>query len=174
MNLTDLTQFYIPPPDLDYLLPKEQEVTFEDGRLACHMTVSFDMLNAPNFKETYLHHCWRSLYTSMVSELVKRVITTKQLLGFRMLPGVVYENADPHYPFNAMLDFRLSCELWVLPSKEFIIPKIIYADYTDMLTHTTKQRPIEWRCGYCDSPNEMVRRHCSQCGAPRATLLGEN
>jgi len=34
-------------------------------------------------------------------------------------------------------------------------------------------QPLEWRCGYCRTPNDPHDKTCAKCGAPRALLLHE-
>lgn len=31
----------------------------------------------------------------------------------------------------------------------------------------------EYKCIWCNSPNLITNRHCSQCGAPRGFILGQ-
>jgi len=36
-----------------------------------------------------------------------------------------------------------------------------------------EQRPIEWRCDYCQSVNVLGAMECGKCGAPRPLLIQE-
>jgi hypothetical protein len=48
--------------------------------------------------------------------------------------------------------------------KKIVIPEIVYSG----LGHK-----LEWRCRYCNSPNDFSNKHCSRCGAPRGQLIQE-
>jgi uncharacterized OB-fold protein len=59
---------------------------------------------------------------------------------------------------------RLDYEIIVTSTHPIVLPVFKYSEEGKM---------IEWRCGYCSSPNVPEKRHCSQCGAPRALLIQE-
>ena len=111
--------------------------------------------------EEFVQYSWRSMYEMAVRKVTGIIMGRTEHFIVRYIPTVY------HYTSLGMpsIKLRVIYELMVVPTREYILPVFTYSE----VTHA----PVEWRCGYCSSPNETKERHCTQCGAPRALLLQE-
>lgn len=146
--------FYVPDSEIEKFMP-HPEKSLDSDKLGCEIRLSEELLYKPN-AEIYIQHAWKSIYENAVREVTNIIMGRREHFVCRYIPTVLKEFYG--------IRFRVVYEIMVCQTKEFIIPTFKYSEGNEI---------IEWRCGYCSSPNEKKARHCSQCGAPRALLIQE-
>lgn len=111
--------------------------------------------------ESYVQRTWHELYRAISDQVVKMSIGRDAYLVTRMTPKIREAYYGSGFPLT---EFIVQAEMFYATERNFVIP---------IVTYDEQFRAIEWRCGYCNSPNVIEERHCSQCGAPRALLIQE-
>ena len=156
-------QKFLPAPRMDN--PKDTE------RLGSRKFINMDlfyMLKEPN--QSYLmgmiQHFWDDLYTDVFRKLALYIIGKPDYFFTRFVPRMYTERSVNMYEDGVVLE--LITEIFVAPTRNIFIPEFVYEPVASGMS-----RMVEWRCGYCRSPNELRDRHCSQCGSPRAVLIQE-
>lgn len=152
------------PFDLQKYLPVENDINIDDnGRLGITIGVPLNVLK--EYKDEWLQHEWVDMYRKLSYEVARRAIGRNDWLLVRYYPYIVRKD-DPR-TISALIELTLVCDIFVAPHKDVVIPEFRYEIIDN------KPKAIEWRCGYCNSPNKVEDRHCTQCGSARALLIQE-
>lgn len=147
--------------DPNMLLPTSED-TEENGRLVVSFTISDrETLFAIDQQREYLVRIWRNMYTELLTRIAKITIGRDEHFVIKFHPMTEYRGD------TFMTKLMLSADVLVAQTKNVIIPTILWDNVDGNLIMR------EWRCGYCNSPNELKERHCTQCGGTRAQLIQE-
>lgn len=144
------------------LLPKLEPVENREGRINLRQRISTHIFDMGSPAE-YLQRAWLDLYRTMIEYMSRMVIGNENYLVVKFHPTVETRDYD-----QDTVSFHLGAEIMVAQTANVVMPTFVYNDAP--IGH---RKVIEWRCGYCQSPNKIEERHCSQCGSPRALLLQE-
>lgn len=151
-------------PNLLIYLPEPLDVE-EDGdrfRIVTRIPVyQFEpnLISPPPINE-YVARSWQNMYSQLIMKAAQLMLGRDEYYVLKFYLEVLRS------PAAFDVDLRLSMNIFVALTHEIGIPEFIYDPVeTNMV--------IEWRCGYCNSPNLKEERFCSQCGAGRALLIQE-
>lgn len=140
------------------------EKSLDGDRLACETFISEEMLfHAHIDMDNYIQRMWQIMYEKAVREVTAIIMGRTEHFLCRYIPKV-YSNMGA-YTATPGLTLRVIYEIMVCQTSNIVIPTFVYPE--------ASRQPVEWRCGYCTSPNQIHDRHCTQCGAPRALLIQE-
>jgi hypothetical protein len=157
-----VTNYFTNDERLLKFMPHPEE-TMDGNDLYCEYSIpEYEYISHAEDCEAYIQYHWRALYEMAVRKVTNIVMGRNEHFIVRYIPTAFHGRSLG----MDEIKLRVIYELMVVPTKNYIIPVFTYSE----ITHA----PIEWRCGYCASPNEMKERHCTQCGAPRALLLQES
>lgn len=141
------------------LIPKSKPPVTEDGFWVVKRKL--DGWNSAILDTHFIETLWRELYRDAVAAVAEMQLSANEKTYYHVnySPIVKYpwEAGDPY-------EIMVRIEVFVSGTHKIKVPVLIY---------DIQGRVIEWRCGYCDTPNEIADRNCTQCGAPRAKLLQE-
>lgn len=151
------------PPDWDFL-PKPRKFTEMDNKFVVEAAIPSWVLATRNDLMDTIHHAWLRLYKQANEVLTQLMIGREDYLAVRITPQVL--NLPQTFDY-VRLKLRLLVDVFWVNTPNVVLPTLVYDEGWD------KAELIEWRCGYCQAPNEMMARTCTQCGAPRALLIQE-
>lgn len=141
------------------LIPKTKPPVTEDGFWVVKRNL--DAYNSAILDSEFIKHVWRELYIDAVSAVAEMQLASDSKTFYHV-------NYTPFvkYPLDLFEQYELMVriEIFVSGTHKVKVPVMVYDIHG---------RPIEWRCGYCDTPSEIKERSCTQCGAPRALLVQE-
>ncbi len=141
------------------LIPKVKPPVTEDGFWVVKREI--DGYMSAVLDSYFIEHVWRELYIDAVRTVaeIQLAANDKTFYHVNYSPVVKY----PLFPEDRY-ELMLRIEIFVSGTHKVKVPVIIY---------DIQGRVVEWRCGYCTTPNEVADKVCTQCGAPRALLIQE-
>jgi hypothetical protein len=108
-----------------------------------------------------VQHTWSHLYHEAIGAVTNVIMGRTEHFVVRYIPSIIREMCG--------IQFIVKYEIVVCPTRTFVVQDI----YIPTFEYDHRGQLIEWRCGHCTSPNPVEKRHCTQCGAPRALLIQE-
>lgn len=141
---------------LKNILPEPESQRIDGNRFGQKISITLDMLDRDDM-ERYVAYNWRKLYIDIWNHITTCTIGQSYWVTTKFYPEVLRGTYT--------LDLCLFVDIFVSPTNKVVVPEFIYSSWG--------HEPIEWRCGYCRSPNRVEERHCTQCGSPRALLIQE-
>lgn len=157
---------YVEPVDplVKAFMPKKRSDDVKTGEYFCERSISLREIEDYWKTSTVdlAQMMWDRLYEQAIRHVTNIIVGRDEYFVVRYIPMILSQ------PFDYYVSFRVSFEIFVAQSKNMTIllpPTFVYSPVTGQIK--------EWRCGHCQSPNEMSARHCTQCGAPRAKLIQE-
>lgn len=146
--------------ELKNLLPEPELEKVEGNRFGYRVFVdeyrAFHLYEQGRIKE-YFSYEWVKMYQQVTLKIAKMMMGEDHWYVLKFYPQILHQ-------VNG-ITMNLYCDINVAMTQNVIVPEYIYENQNSM--------PIEWRCGHCQSVNEMKERHCTQCGAPRTMLIQE-
>lgn len=156
LTTTPPSQYFDPK----LLLPMSEDT--ESGKLVVQYSISDrEALFAINEQKDYLARIWRKMYEDLLARIARITIGRDEYFVIKFHPMTEYRGN------MFMSKLQLGADILVADTKNVVIPTILWDNSGGNF------RMKEWRCGYCNSPNELKERHCTQCGATRAKLIQE-
>ena len=159
--MSPLINSYYGPPVLHNIFPTSQKIGNINGNYWMQDIVSMhylDRLASTDQQGDFIRSVWQKLYERVLHEVAGMMLGREEYFVIRFVPKWFTDYEKNEYRFSVIAEIMQALE------KSVVMPKFIYDNQC---------RLIEWRCGYCNSPNEVKSRHCTQCGAPRALLIQE-
>ena len=142
-------------------LPEPPDVPMIDGGYLYEATIERSFFDSEEDHARKVETIWYELFKISNDLITRHQASFEGYVWSRMEPLV---RTSVIYPGTLNLAVRTTLLFTHSSQPVLVVPQIIY-DGNSLL--------VEWRCGYCGSPQPVSRRECSQCGAQRALLLQE-
>ncbi|MCK5486572.1 MAG: hypothetical protein KAI86_10185 [Desulfobacterales bacterium] len=110
--------------------------------------------------EGRIQDLWRRLYDDLIRRVSDATKGRDEHFIVKFFPLVEWVREELH-------SFQLAADVMVAETKNVVIPTFVWEKQNGFY------QVVEWKCGYCQAVNTIEERSCTQCGAPRATLIQE-